>query len=148
MIRIQRQDFSIEDESKRLRESGKTGAVVTFVGIVREFSAYPDAVFTLEHYPGMTEAVLERIENEAHARWSLHASSIIHRVGTLSRDEQIVFVGVSSAHRADAFAACEFMIDLLKTEAPFWKKEGDKWVTANDEDQPRAERWMSSDERR
>ncbi len=142
MIRVQQQDFSVEHERLLLLRPGDSGACVTFVGHVRRFSDNPQATFLLQHYPGMTEKVLQKIEQQAQSRWKLDNTCIIHRVGELKVGEQIVFVGVSSPHRAEAFAACEFMIDILKTEAPFWKKEGDQWVEARDSDNKAAEKWM------
>lgn len=142
MIRVQEQDFDAAEEYRLLVSPGNTGAIVSFVGLVREFSKASQS-FYLQHYPGMTEKVLEKIVNEALSRWRLHSSTIIHRVGQLSPADQIVFVGASSAHREDAFAACEYMIDVLKTEAPFWKKEGDNWVEAKGQDQSRADRWLT-----
>lgn len=142
MIRIQHEDFDSHTEALNLRSTGKTGAVVTFIGLVRDF-AQQDKAFFLQHYPGMTDKVLEKIEKQARERWPLLHTSIIHRVGELRIDDQIVFVGVSAAHRGDAFAACEFMIDILKTEAPFWKKEGGQWVEAKESDQATANRWLT-----
>lgn len=142
MIRIQTEDFHLQTEYEQLLEVARTGAVVTFVGRVRDFSHHSHGDFFLEHYPGMTEAVLEDIEARAHKRWDLLKTCIIHRIGKLQVDDQIVFVGVSSAHREDAFAACHYLIDILKTEAPFWKKEGQLWVDANKADQSRAESWL------
>lgn len=148
MIRVQEHDFSVADEYQSLRKPNVTGAIVHFIGTVREFSedktGAADASFYLQHYPGMTESVLEKIEHEACQRWDLIHSCIIHRVGQLTVDDQIVFVGASSAHREHAFAACQYMIDILKTEAPFWKKEGDNWVDAKNSDHSRAERWLDS----
>lgn len=142
MIRVQEPDFSLEQEHRALKQSGSTGAVVTFVGTVREFSNTSDDRFFLQHYPGMTERVLEKIEQRARSKWQLTGASIVHRVGHLNVDDQIVFVGASSAHRDHAFLAARYMIDILKTEAPFWKKEGDRWVNAKDSDQQQAERWL------
>lgn len=143
MILVQTEDFDVATEYQKLVQANITGAVVTFSGLVRDFGGGAEkSNFLLQHYPGMTEKVLQKIEDEAHQKWDLIQSTIIHRVGKLSPSEQIVFVGVSSAHRKDAFAACEFMIDILKTEAPFWKKEGDAWVDAKTDDQARAERWL------
>jgi len=143
MIRVQTEDFDHSAEYKKLLNTGKSGAVVTFCGLVREYATCTDnAAMELQHYPGMTEKVLHNIETEACKRWALHTVSIIHRVGRLSPGEQIVFVGVSSQHRANAFAACEFIIDILKTQAPFWKKEGDEWVAAKDSDQQAAAQWL------
>jgi molybdopterin synthase catalytic subunit len=122
------------------------GAVATFIGCVRSANdGDPVAAMTLEHYPGMTEKALEDICREAHARWPLLDSLVVHRVGPLSPGDQIVLVVTLSAHRADAFASCEFIMDILKTRAPFWKKEdtpaGSRWVEARDGDEESAARW-------
>ncbi len=142
VISVQEEDFDIAAEYQSLLRKDATGAVVLFVGRVRDFASN-DKNFHLQHYPGMTEKVLHAIALEAGQRWPLLATRIIHRVGYLRVDEQIVFVGVSSAHRKDAFAACEFIIDLLKTQAPLWKKEGVNWVQADDRDQIAADAWMA-----
>ncbi|WP_096087275.1 molybdenum cofactor biosynthesis protein MoaE [Agaribacterium haliotis] len=147
MIRVQREDFDVQSEYQALLQADSserfnTGAATMFVGLVRDFG--DSKAFELKHYPGMTEKVLERIETEARKRWQLLSVRIIHRVGPLSPADQIVFVGVSSRHRADAFAACEYLIDLLKNQAPFWKKEGEHWVEAKQSDAQRALRWMDS----
>lgn len=124
--------------------AGESGAVASFVGLVR---GAPDGVraMTLEHYPGMTERQIAGIIEEARGRWHLDRVSVIHRVGRLLPGERIVFTGVAGRHRAEAFAACEFLIDWLKTRAPFWKLEetadGERWVEARAEDDLRAERW-------
>lgn len=124
----------------------KIGAVASFVGLVRDINE-GDAVstLTLEHYPAMTEKSLRGIVDEAMGRWKLMDVTVIHRVGKLKPLDRIVFVGVSSSHRGDAFAACEFIMDYLKTRAPFWKKEGtpegDRWVEARGSDDEAAERW-------
>ncbi|ABO21963.1 molybdopterin synthase catalytic subunit MoaE [Shewanella loihica] len=145
-VLVQTQDFSVPDEYARIAADDSDGAVVTFVGKVRDFndgSAVTD--LTLEHYPGMTEAVLNQIAVEARERWPLTHVTIIHRVGTMALGEQIVFIGVTSAHRKAAFAACEFLIDFLKTKAPFWKLEagdqGKNWVEAKDADEQAAKMW-------
>ncbi|QYJ90123.1 MULTISPECIES: molybdopterin synthase catalytic subunit MoaE [Shewanella] len=145
-VLVQTQDFSVPDEYARIAADDSDGAVVTFVGKVRDFndgSAVTD--LTLEHYPGMTEAVLNQIAAEARERWPLTHVTIIHRVGTMALGEQIVFIGVTSAHRKAAFAACEFLIDFLKTKAPFWKLEagdqGKNWVEAKDADDQAAKMW-------
>ncbi|QYK13040.1 molybdopterin synthase catalytic subunit MoaE [Shewanella rhizosphaerae] len=145
-VLVQTQDFSVPDEYARIATDDSDGAVVTFVGKVRDFndgSAVTD--LTLEHYPGMTEAVLNQIAVEARERWPLTHVTIIHRVGTMALGEQIVFIGVTSAHRKAAFAACEFLIDFLKTKAPFWKLEagdqGKNWVEAKDADEQAAKMW-------
>ncbi|MXR68969.1 molybdopterin synthase catalytic subunit MoaE [Shewanella sp. JBTF-M18] len=145
-VLVQTQDFSAPEEYARIAADDSDGAVVTFVGKVRDFndgSAVTD--LTLEHYPGMTEAVLNQIAAEARERWPLTHVTIIHRVGTMALGEQIVFIGVTSAHRKAAFAACEFLIDFLKTKAPFWKLEageqGKNWVEAKDADEQAAKMW-------
>jgi molybdopterin synthase catalytic subunit len=147
MIRVQTQDFDIGKEIDALR-AGRSdiGAIVTFTGTVRD-SAGGEAIsqMTLEHYPGMTEKELERIEAEAHARWPLQASTIIHRTGTMKPGDNIVLVVTASAHRQAAFAAAEFLMDYLKTNAPFWKKEegpgGSGWVDARESDDAALTRW-------
>lgn len=137
-IQITQQDFDQGAEYCALATGADTGAVVTFVGRVRDFGRER---MHLEHYPGMTEAVLSDIITQARQKWSLHRVRVVHRIGELAAGEQIVFVGVGSRHRADAFAACEFIMDFLKTEAPFWKKEGDQWVDAKASDAQAAARW-------
>ncbi|MCT8988197.1 molybdopterin synthase catalytic subunit MoaE [Shewanella phaeophyticola] len=146
-VRVQTQDFSVADEYALLANDNQDGAVVNFIGKVRDFndgSAVTD--LTLEHYPGMTESVLDQICQQARERWPLNKVTIIHRVGTMALGEQIVFIGVTSAHRKAAFAACEFLIDFLKTKAPFWKLEandaGSKWVEARDSDEQAAKMWQ------
>ena len=136
MIRVQTADFDpgLELEQLRLKTDGRCGAVVSFTGLVRNLNDADEIrQLTLEHYPGMTEKALAAIEQAAQARWRLDGSVIIHRVGPLQPNERIVFVAAASAHRKDAFRACEFMIDALKTDAPFWKKEetpgGTRWVS-------------------
>jgi molybdopterin synthase catalytic subunit len=135
MIRVQTGDFDVGAELEQLRRinNGRAGAMVSFTGLVRDINAGDSvAEMTLEHYPGMTEKALEKIEQEANTRWELTASLIIHRVGALQPNDNIVLVIAASKHRKQAFQACEFMIDTLKTEAPFWKKEtlpeGTRWV--------------------
>ncbi|WP_028874459.1 molybdenum cofactor biosynthesis protein MoaE [Tepidiphilus margaritifer] len=142
-VRVQVEDFDAGAEGERLqRVSPEVGAVVSFVGTVRGGEV---RAMTLEHYPGMTEKSLEALVEEARRRWSLVAATVIHRVGRLMPGERIVFVGVASRHRSEAFAACEFLIDRLKTEAPFWKKEetndSTRWVEAKEGDEARARRW-------
>lgn len=136
MIRVQAGDFDIGAEIAALTK-GRTdiGAVVTFSGIVR------DVALELEHYPGMTERELLGIEKEAHGRWPLQASLIVHRIGKLAPGDNIVLVVTASAHRGDAFSAAEFLMDYLKTRAPFWKREGEKWVEAKASDDEAASRW-------
>lgn len=147
MISIQTADFDAPQEYETLRRCGPdTGAVVTFTGLVRDRGDTQGVTgLFLEHYPGMTENVLEELIRDAEARWDLTAVRIIHRVGKLSLQDQIVFVGVSSAHRSDAFAACAFLMDALKTTAPFWKKEiseqGEHWVEQKESDLARGEAW-------
>lgn len=147
MIRVQQEPFDGAAEVKALtRGNTAIGGIVTFVGTVREISGDTaiDAM-TLEHYPGMTEAALAEIETEAHARWPLEASVIIHRYGRMEPGEEIVLVAAASAHRQAAFEACAFLIDWLKTKAPFWKLESgaDKevWVAAREDDDIAAARW-------
>ena len=147
-VRIQKEDFDVATElaSMRLAGQGNVGAIVNFIGLVRDMND-GDAIqtLTLEHYPEMTEKALEKIEAEAKARWSVLESRIIHRVGRLQPQDQIVLVAVSSAHRGDAFKACEFMMDFLKTQAPFWKKEttntGERWVEAKLSDDTAQSKW-------
>jgi molybdopterin synthase catalytic subunit len=130
----------------RLAGQGNVGAIVSFVGQVRDMND-GDAIntLTLEHYPEMTEKALVAIEKEAKIRWDIGDSLIIHRVGTLKPLDQIVLVAVTSAHRGEAFKACEFIMDFLKTSAPFWKKEatnqGERWVEAKLADDKAKERW-------
>lgn len=146
-VRVQTQDFDTGFELSQLRNARKdTGAVVSFIGQVRDLNE-GDAVsqLTLEHYPGMTEKALEAIVSQAQSRWDIFDALVIHRVGTLQPTDQIVLVAVSSAHRGEAFKACEFIMDYLKTEAPFWKKEvtstGERWVDAKLTDDDARERW-------
>ena len=139
-ISVQREDFDVGFELKNLsKQSQKIGAVASFVGLVR------DVEMTLEHYPGMTERAIAKIVEEARARWQVMDCTVIHRYGALKPNDQIVLVAVASAHRGDAFEACEFIMDYLKTQAPFWKKEqgaeGPRWVEAKSSDDQAAERW-------
>lgn len=146
-IRVQTDDFSVQQEYQRLRALGSnTGAIVTFSGLVRDL--HDDTAvraLTLEHYPGMTERSLDAIAREAAGRWPLQGLIVIHRIGELEAAQQIVFVGVSSAHRQAAFEACAFVMDYLKTRAPFWKKchaaDGEYWVEAKQSDDAAAARW-------
>ncbi|WP_318495685.1 molybdopterin synthase catalytic subunit MoaE [Photobacterium leiognathi] len=146
MISVQFDDFSVADEYAKLSEGTEAGAVVTFIGKVRDFNQ-GDAVtgLSLEHYPGMTEKSLQEIVDQANQRWPLLKTRVIHRVGDLALGDQIVFVGVTSAHRGGAFEACEFIMDYLKTRAPFWKKEQtpeqSRWVDARETDTSAADRW-------
>jgi molybdopterin synthase catalytic subunit len=149
MIRIQEDDFDPGAEIARLTE-GKTaiGGLCVFVGLVRDLAGEkPVSAMTLEHYPGMTEGMLERIEGQARERWPLEESLIIHRVGRMEPGDRIVLVATASAHRQAAFESCQFLIDWLKTKAPFWKleegPEGAHWVEARESDDEAAERWSS-----
>lgn len=156
MIRVQTDDFDIGAELKALTAGDSSvGAVASFTGLVRDMAPVDGAdrtirTMTLEHYPGMTEKKLADIEAEANTRWPLSASLIIHRYGTLSPGDQIVFVACASAHRQAAFDACQFLMDWLKTEAPFWKLEdtgtGGVWVEARESDDQAAARWASNPE--
>lgn len=147
-IRICEEDFDLTTEAAKLREGHKDiGAVVTFVGTVRDINEGDEvSILELEHYPGMTEKALERIRLEAHKRWSLEASSIIHRIGKMYPCDQIVMVAVASRHRENAFHAAHFIMDYLKTNAPFWKKEtlpdgSERWVDARVSDSEAYKRW-------
>lgn len=143
MIRVQREDFDAGEEMRQLSRGRRdVGALATFLGLVRDESDSL-ASLTLEHYPGMTERQLAAVEAEARRRWTLAEVVIIHRYGRLIPGDNIVFVGVLAGHRAEAFAACEFLMDWLKTKAPFWKHEdgGDGWVAAKAEDEERTLRW-------
>lgn len=146
-IKIQEADFDISAEIAGLRKDDpRVGAVVTFLGTVRDMND-GSAVqgMTLEHYPGMTEKALQEILDQARARWDIYQTLVIHRVGPLLPEDQIVLVAVTSAHRGEAFAACEFIMDYLKTAAPFWKKEdtpdGTRWVDARVTDEAAMARW-------
>lgn len=149
MIRVQREDFDVGAELDALTR-GKTtiGGVTSFVGLVRDVAGDERiTAMTLEHYPGMTERELEAIEDEARRRWPLDAVLIVHRYGRLEPGERIVLVAAASAHREAAFAACHFLVDWLKTKAPFWKLEetpqGARWVDAQASDEAAAERWIN-----
>ena len=148
-VRVQEADFDVGAETAALRAGdARIGAVATFVGLVRDRNDGSGvSEMALEHYPGMTEKALEAIVVEARGRWALYGATVIHRVGALQPTDQIVFVAVSSAHRGDAFAACEFIMDYLKTRAPFWKRErttqGERWVDARDSDSVAAARWQT-----
>lgn len=149
MIAVQQEDFDVGSLYAELIAPNNTnGAVVTFVGLVRDFAPDGDVFgLYLEHYPGMTERVLTEIAEDAKKRWSLGEVTIIHRVGDLSAGDQIVFVAVASPHRKDAFDASQFIMDVLKTKAPFWKKEKlrseSRWVEAKTSDQLESERWLN-----
>ena len=146
-VRVQRDDFDVGREIDALRRGDPgIGAIASFIGTVRDINEGSGvSTLTLEHYPGMTESSLEEIAAQAHARWRLNGSLIVHRYGELHPADQIVLVVVTSAHRGDAFAACEFIMDFLKTRAPFWKKEqtpqGARWVEARSSDDDAAARW-------
>ena len=149
MIRVQAEDFDVGAELERLTaDDTSVGGVCAFVGLVRDMAG-GDRVgaMTLEHYPGMTEKALTAIETEAKARWPLQNTLIIHRHGRLAPGDRIVLVATASAHRDAAFAACHFLIDWLKTKAPFWKQEdtgaGRRWVAARNDDDDAAARWDS-----
>ena len=146
-VRVQQADFDLGAEVAALRAGrAQVGAVACFVGTVRDLNQGTGvSEMFLEHYPGMTEKALQVIVDEALSRWSLDDVLVIHRVGALQPMDQIVLVAVTSAHRGEAFAACEFVIDWLKTQAPFWKKEttvqGARWVDARESDDAAADRW-------
>ena len=146
-IRIQENDFDVSAEIAALRKGDpRVGAVVTFLGAVRDMNDGSQVKgMTLEHYPGMTEKALQEILDQAKARWDIYQTLVIHRVGPLLPEDQIVLVAVTSAHRGEAFAACEFIMDYLKTAAPFWKKEdtpeGARWVDARVTDEAAMARW-------
>ncbi|CAM3620542.1 molybdopterin synthase catalytic subunit MoaE [Polynucleobacter brandtiae] len=147
IIRIQEADFDLTGEISALRKNDpQVGAVVTFLGTVRDMNDGSQVRgMTLEHYPGMTEKALEDIVTQASARWDIRKALIIHRVGPLLPEDQIVLVAVTSAHRGEAFSACEFIMDFLKTDAPFWKKEetpeGGRWVDARVSDDAAIAKW-------
>lgn len=146
-VRVQTEDFDAGAELARLRGGNpKIGAIASFIGVVRDVNDGESvSELTLEHYPGMTEKALQKIVDEARSRWDLYDILVIHRVGRLKPTDQIVLVVVTSAHRGEAFRACEFLMDYLKTRAPFWKKErtpdGTRWVDARASDDAAASRW-------
>ncbi len=148
MIKVQSEDFNVGAELSALTKGNhKIGGLAVFVGLVRDLATSGDiSAMTLEHYPGMTEKLLARIEDEARERWPLEESLIIHRHGRLEPGDQIVMVATASTHRQAAFEACEFLMDWLKTKAPFWKleegPEGAKWVDARESDERAKERWQ------
>jgi molybdopterin synthase catalytic subunit len=149
VIRVQREDFDVGAEIARLTEGRhEIGGIVSFVGVVRDAAGGERiGAMTLEHYPGMTEKLLGEIEAEARRRWSLETSLIIHRFGRLEPGARIVLVITAAAHRHTAFEACEFLVDWLKTKAPFWKLEetstGPRWVEAHSGDDEAAKRWVA-----
>ena len=147
-IKIQNEDFDVSKETKVLQEN-QTGAIVNFVGVVRGFDEINNNTIdsmTLEHYPGMTELEIEKIVQQSYKRWDITGVTIIHRVGKLLPSDQIVFVGVSSKHRQNAFDSCNFIMDWLKTKAPFWKVEENdhlkKWVDYNLSDDEATKKWI------
>ena len=146
-IRVQEADFDVGAELAALRAGdARVGALASFLGLVRDLNDGASvSEMTLEHYPGMTEKALEEIVAEARGRWEIYDALVIHRVGPLKPCDQIVLVAVTSAHRGEAFAACEFIMDYLKTRAPFWKREatpdGGRWVDARQTDDSAAMRW-------
>ena len=146
-IRIQNEDFDVSEETKILQKNN-TGAIVSFVGVVRGYDEKNDQKInsmTLEHYSGMTESEIEKIIVESYKRWEFTGVTVIHRVGELIPSDQIVFVGVSSKHRQNAFDGCNFIMDWLKTKAPFWKVEENNneknWVSFNDADNQALKKW-------
>ena len=147
-VSVQKADFDVAALQRALlADAQQEGAVATFTGYVRNSNEQRQVhTMELEHYPGMTEASVADILGQAAERWPLFATAVVHRVGKLRPGEQIVWVGVASAHREAAFSACEFIMDYLKTRAPFWKKElgpdGGHWVSAREQDAGRAERWQ------
>jgi molybdopterin synthase catalytic subunit len=152
-IRVQNQDFDLGAEVAQLRAGdARVGAVVAFVGTVRDMNDGVDiSEMELEHYPEMTEKALQDIVAQAKSRWNVFNALVIHRVGPLRPLDQIVLVAVTSAHRGDAFAACEFIMDYLKTQAPFWKKEqtpqGARWVDARSADDQALAKWGSASDK-
>ncbi|TBR42173.1 molybdenum cofactor biosynthesis protein MoaE [Marinomonas agarivorans] len=148
-VKVQQDDFNVEQLYQSLRNNNQTGGVVMFVGLVRDFTTVKnqqeDSVFELEHYPGMTEHNLAKIVSTAQKKWSLHEVIVVHRIGKLAPQEQIVFVGVSAEHRREAFLACDFIMDYLKSRAAFWKKETQthqsNWVAASEQDEAQLQRW-------
>ncbi|PDH39872.1 MAG: molybdenum cofactor biosynthesis protein MoaE [OM182 bacterium MED-G24] len=147
-VRVQESDFDVSDELKALRGlSPRIGGIATFLGLVRDLNDNADVSgLFLEHYPGMTEKQILQILQEADQRWNVIGATVMHRIGQLSPLDQIVFVAVASEHRGDAFTACEFVIDYLKTRATFWKKEttpeGDRWLVTRDTDVAVVDAWQ------
>ena len=146
-VRVQEEDFDVTVlQAGLLGDECQAGAIASFTGLVRVHNERRDiCVLELEHYPGMTERSIQNIVDEARQRWKLLGVRVVHRIGRLRPGEQIVYVGVSCSHRGDAFSACEFIMDYLKTRAPFWKKEstasGEHWVESRDSDSTAARRW-------
>ena len=148
-IKIQNEDFDVSEETKVLLQNN-TGAIVNFIGVVRGYDEKNNQIInsmTLEHYPGMTESEIEKIVFESFQRWELTGVTVIHRIGNLKPSDQIVFVGVSSKHRQNAFDGCNFIMDWLKTKAPFWKFEEynnqKNWVSFNESDNQALEKWKN-----
>ena len=146
-VKIQNEDFDVSEETRFLQQNN-TGAIVNFVGIVRGYDEKNNRIIhsmKLEHYPGMTESEIEKIIFESYKRWELTGITVIHRVGNLKPSDQIVFVGVSSKHRQNAFDGCNFIMDWLKTKAPFWKTEENNnkknWVSFNESDNEALKKW-------
>ncbi|MEI6318164.1 MAG: molybdopterin synthase catalytic subunit MoaE [Pseudomonadota bacterium] len=152
-VRVQTEDFDISAEILALRAGrSDVGAVASFIGVMRDFNDGSGVTeLTLEHYPGMTEKSLQQIVDEAHGRWRLQDALVVHRVGRMRPADQIVLVVALSAHREEALAACAFIMDFLKTRAPFWKKErtpeGERWVESRASDDEAAGRWLPGDPR-
>lgn len=151
LIRIQQDPFDPADEISRLSKANQSmGAVVSFIGTMRDINEGDRVTaMTLEHYPGMTAKALQQIVNESRLKWPVDQVTVIHRVGRILPSDAIVLVAVTSAHRGEAFDACEFIIDFLKTRAPFWKKEetesGSRWVDARESDDHAANQWREGD---
>ena len=150
-VQVQTEDFDIGLELSRLRAgNARIGAIASFIGLVRDLNDNAQvSEMILEHYPAMTQKALDGIVLEAKQRWDIYDALVIHRVGKLKPTDQIVLVAVTSAHRGEAFSACEFIMDYLKTKAPFWKKEqtesGTRWVGARESDEHAATRWTESE---
>ena len=148
-IRVQTEDFDVGAEMALLRAgNAKIGGIAAFVGLVRDVNDRAGvSTLTLEHYPAMTQKALAEIVDQARVRWEVIDATVIHRIGQLRPTDQIVLVLVASGHRGDAFQACEYIMDFLKTRAPFWKKEstaeGDRWVAARENDEVAASRWQT-----
>lgn len=146
-VAVQTEDFNVQDQYNLLcQQNSQDGAIVFFVGRVRDYNDGDEVNdLLLEHYPGMTEKCISDIVDQAQSRWALNRVRVIHRVGLMTTAEQIVFVGVSSPHRGDSFLGAEFIMDYLKTQAPFWKKEsttsGKRWVEAKQDDNSKADKW-------
>ena len=151
-VRVQNADFCQAEEYLKLSNASNCGAVITFTGLVRELADGGLQMLHLEHYAGMTEQVLEQLAQQAQQRFGVEKITIIHRVGSLKLNEQIVFVGVAAGHRKAGFAACMFVMDYLKTQAPFWKREvtstDNYWVAAKESDRTAATRWTEGTENR